>query len=244
MAIPLIIAAGVMAAKGIYSLSKSVKKNREAKKIRANTKRPVFNRATELDNAYGLAASDLDSTALSDLYERQANNGLSESIDAVLKSGGRADFNSIYNNYGGVLANALQIQNQTRAQRIANLNNTAYSLAKGKATEFQYNKDAPFKDQMQLAGLLNTQAEQQSAEAFSDFAGAASALGTGLSMPGRTGKSPVDDFSGDGQSPVTGDVTRQAPDFYTPDRNVAPPTESDAPLAFWDNYKNQYMNNA
>lgn len=235
------VAFGVQAGKSIYDLFDSIHKNREANKIYRTTKRPVYNRPGEIDDVYNTAASEINNTAASDGMERQASQGLSDGIDAVLKSGNGADFNTIYNNYGKNLNNALAIQNQQRAQRIASYNNAAYNFGKAKDTEFQFNKVAPYMDAMQRAALLKEQGAKALADSFTNVAGAASNFALSQEKPGKYGKTTdtrtPDQVLGEGQSPVT-NIQR---DFipFTPEKNIAAPQEisfEQDPMAWWNNY--------
>lgn len=178
----------VQVGKGVYDVFDSARKNNEAKKIYKDTKRPVYNRQKEIDEVANLTASEIQNTTLADSYERQAQQGLSQGIDAVLKSGGKADFSSIYGNYGTSMDRALQQLTRERAGKIAANNTAQYNLAKAKDTEWQYNVDAPYKDAMKRAAQLKEQAAKAKADAFTNIAGGISNFGISQLKPGEGGK--------------------------------------------------------
>lgn len=238
--------------KGIYDLFDKVKKDREADKIYRNTKRPVYNRQSEIDDVYNIAGSEVNNTALVDSMERQAGQGLSAGIDAVLKSGDGADFSTIYNSYGNSLNQALQIQQQDRARKIAAYNNSAYNLAKAKDTEFQYNRAAPYADKMQQAALLKSQGAKAGADAFTNFSGAFANLGTMTEKPGQYGRSNNQntvptagvDSTGMAQQPMGNnnmpviDYSFDINEYIQPPQEESyVPTEQDELLNFWQNYR-------
>lgn len=184
--------AGLSALSTGYKIYDSVRKNKQAKEIERNTKRSIYNRPEEIDNAYNFAASEVDNTGLQDYITTQANQGLSTSLDAILKSGGKADFATVNNSYGNTLRAAIGAISKDRAQKIATLNNTAYNLARAKDAEFQYNKDAPYKDKMQKAAMLRGQAAQSANEAFGVAAAGLSNYATATTRPGEYGVSDVE----------------------------------------------------
>lgn len=177
----------VQAGRGIFGLISSIRKNREARKILRNTKRPVYNRQREVDEVYDLAANDLAANDVRDYVTNQAGTGLSQAIDAIIKSGGAADFQTIYSNYGDTLERGAMMVSQDRSRRIANYNNAAYNLAKAKDTEFQYNKDAPFKDAMRRANALKGESAKELNSFFENTSGALANAAIAFTKPGDNG---------------------------------------------------------
>jgi hypothetical protein len=180
-----LIGAGTSLLSGAYSIYNSVRKNAAAKKLEQQNLRPVFNRAGEIDQVYNVAASELGNTAAQDFASKQMDRSLSAGIDAILKSGGSADFETIQGTYGKQLDAALQQIMTQRDRQMAAYSNAAYNLATAKDTEFQYNKDAPYKDKMQQASQLRQEAAQSARDAQNAFIGGAANYGIATSTPGR-----------------------------------------------------------
>lgn len=176
-----------------YKIYDSSQKKKQAKKIEKNTVRPVYNKPGEINDVYNLMASEVNDTGQQD-YVSQIT-GLSEAngIDAILKSGGKADFATIHNTFGSQLGQMLQQLKSNRANNIASFNNSAYAKGKASDTEFQYNQDAPYKDAMQLKALLLTQSEQSKADAVNLAASGVANYGTATLSPGSNAKVVNDD---------------------------------------------------
>jgi len=170
-----------------YKIFDSIRKNKQAKDIAKNNVRPVYQRSGEIDDVYNLSASELGNNQQQDFAAQQLAQSQASGIDAILKSGGRADFGVINNSYGNQLQAALTNLSRQRDQKVANFNNAAYSLAKAKDAEFQYNKDAPYKDAKQAEALLRQQAEASKNEAISIAAGMEANSKTEDLAPGQYG---------------------------------------------------------
>jgi hypothetical protein len=168
------ISAGVSAATAGYKIYDSIRKNKAANQIERTTKRPIYNHSSLIDDAYNTALSEVDNTQEKDLGTQQLDNGLYGGIDAILKSGGKADFGTVYNNYGTQMRGLLSTLSKNRDSRIAAANNAAYNLAAAKDAEFQYNQDAPFKDAKQREAQLRGQSAQSLNEGISAIAGGVS----------------------------------------------------------------------
>lgn len=208
-----VAAAAVQIGKGVYDAFDAARKNKESNKIRKETKRPINNRQTEIDDIANLTTSEVQNTTLADSLERQSEQGLSQGIDAVLKSGGKADFSTIYSNYGSSMDRAIQQQARDRSAKIAAANTAKYNLAKAKDTEWQYNVDAPYKDAMKMAAMLKEQAAKAKADAFTNIAGGFSNLGTSMLKPGEGGKKDV---------PVTTTLSQNYETTSNPDKYALP----------------------
>jgi len=179
-----------------YKIFDSIRKNRQAKELAKNNVRPVYQRGSEIDDVYNLSASELGNNQQQDFVAQQLAQSQSSGIDAILKSGGRADFGVINNAYGSQFQAALSNLSKVRDQKIANFNNAAYSLAKAKDAEFQYNKDAPYKDAKQAEALLRQQAEQSKNEAISMAIGMEANAKTQGLTPGQYGENEVTQGTG------------------------------------------------
>ena len=191
-----IISSGVSGLASAYKLFDSVRKNKQAKNIERNTKRPVYNRPGEIDDVYNIAASEVDNTAMKDFATDQANQTFTAGVDAILKSGGKADFATIYNTYGNTLKSLSYALSKERDAKIAAFNNAAYNKAKAKDTEFQYNKDAPYKDAMQKAAALRGQGEQSKNEAISLLGAGVSNYLIANARPGEYGVNDIPEATG------------------------------------------------
>ena len=185
-----------MALGATYKIFDSIRKNRQANEIGRNTVRPVYQRGSEIDDVYNLSASELGNNQQQDFVAQQLEQSQSAGIDAILKSGGKADFGVINNAYGSQFQAALSNVSRARDQKIANYNNAAYSLAKAKDAEFQYNKDAPYKDAKQAEAQLRQQGEQAKNEAISIAAGMEANSKIGNLAPGQYGSDQVTQGAG------------------------------------------------
>lgn len=161
-----------------YKIYDSSRKKKEAKKIEKNTRRPVYNKPGEVNDVYNLMATEVNDTGLQDYVTQQTGLSEANGIDAILKSGGKADFATIHSTYGSQLGKMLQQLKSNRANNIASFNNAAYAKGRASDTEFQYNQDAPYKDAMQLKALLLAQSEQSKADAINMAATGAANYGT------------------------------------------------------------------
>jgi hypothetical protein len=171
-----------------YSIYNSEKqrseKKKAAEKLNAENVRPIYNKPKEIDDVYQLAASEVNDTGLQDYVSGNAAMSEANGIDAILKSGGKADFATIHSTFGKQLAPMLQSIKNNRATNIANFNNAAYLKGKSSDTEFQYNRDQPFKDNKQLAALLKTQEAEARANTINSAISGTSSIMTALTKPG------------------------------------------------------------
>ncbi len=181
------ISAGVGIAATAYNVVDSVNKNAAAKKLGESNTRPAYNAPPEIDEVKQLAASEVNNTYLEDSVMRNLAQSQSQGIDAILKSGGKADFSTIHNTYGTQLTAALQTLYKDRDQKIATYNSAAYASAQANDAEFQYNKDAPFKDKKQQEATLRQQSAQAASAAFSTAASTVSNLGIAKAKQGQYG---------------------------------------------------------
>ena len=182
------ISAGVGIAATAYNVVDSVNKNAAAKKLGESNNRAVYDAPEEIDQVKQLAASEVNNTFLEDSVYRQIEQSRSQGIDAILKSGGKADFTTINNTYGTQLTAALQMLYKDRDQKIATFNNSAYAAGRSKDAEFQYNEDAPFKDKKQQEALLRGQSAQAASAAFGTAASTVSNLGIAKEKQGKYGR--------------------------------------------------------
>lgn len=222
LAVPLVLggaSAATRLAKGFFGLFSSIKKDRAANEILKNTKRPIYNRPEEINDVANLAASELSSNDTVDFVKTNAESGLSQGIDAILKSGGTADFSTIMNKYGQDLNQAAATVLLDRSRRVANYNNAVYNVAKAKDAEFMYNKDAPFKDNMQRVGQLKAESAKEKASFFTETSGALADMATAFSKPGKYGG------KGGGAAAVESAAQTNVPQFFTPPTSVDPPVE-------------------
>lgn len=160
------ISAGVAAVGTGYNIYKSAKKNSAANKIAESTKRPVYNAPREINDAYNLSLADANDTSMQDFATDALGQNEANGIDAILKSGGKADFGVIHGTYGNNLKAILAEINKNRSAKMAAVYNAAYNNAQAKDAEFSYNEDAPFKDLKQKEGVLRQEAAQYEADAF------------------------------------------------------------------------------
>lgn len=183
----LAVTAGATLVGSGYKIYDSARKNSQANKIEAANKRPIYNKPKEIGDAYNVATSEVGDTTLQDFATDSLGQNEANGIDAILKSGGKADFGVIHGTYGTQLKGMLATLAMNRDQKIAAYNNAAYNLAKSKDTEFQYNQDAPFKDAKQQEGLLKQQAEQDKMDAINTITSTAVSLATANIKPGQYG---------------------------------------------------------
>lgn len=183
-----IVAAGVGVASAGYSLYKGVKKSAQAKKLAATNVRPVFNADGSIKEVRNLALNEYNSNYERDFTSQELHQNQMEGIDAILKSGGKADFDTIQGTFGKGLQQGLNQIMMGRDRKIANLNNAQYAFAQSKDTEFQYNQDAPFKDTKQQEAALRQESQQEIADGISGIASSVSNYGVSTTKPGNYGK--------------------------------------------------------
>lgn len=185
-----IISAGVGVVSAGYSVYNSAHKASQAKKLAASNLRPIYKPDGSIQDVYNLNAQNIDDTRLLDYGTNEAQQGLSSGIDAILKSGGRADFQTINNNYGSELKSIIAQTDARRDARIATFNNAAYNKAQSSDAAFEYNQDAPFKDKKQQEAELRKESAQATADAITTAAGTVANYGTATNAPGQYGTSP------------------------------------------------------
>lgn len=182
-----LIAGGVTVAGAGYKIYDTAHKNSVANQMAKTNKRPVYNPDGTVKYVYDMAAANLSDTGLQDYGQRQIEQRQSDAIDAVLKSGGKADFNVIHSTYGNDIQSLLANIEREKAQRIAAFNNAAYNKQQQQDTTFQVNQLDPYKDQKQAEALLRQQAEQSKNEAISTVSSAVGNYGITTSQPGQYG---------------------------------------------------------
>ena len=182
-----IIAAGVGVVSTGYTLYSSAKKDAAAKKLAKDNVRPNYKAGPEAGDVYNTSLAEVDNPQLQDYATNQLEQNQSSGIDAILKSGGKADFGVINNTYGTQLRSALATIQKNRDSKIAASNNAAYNLSASKDAEFQYNKDAPYKDAKQQEAILRQQSEQLKADAISSAASTVSNYAIATNKPGQYG---------------------------------------------------------
>ena len=182
------ISAGVAAVGTGYNIYKSAKKNSAANKIAESTKRPVYNAPREINDVYNVSLADANDTGMQDFATDALGQNEASGIDAILKSGGKADFGVIHGTYGNQLKSVLAEINKNRSAKMAAVYNAAYNNAQAKDAEFSYNEDAPFKDLKQKEGVLRQEGAQYEADAFKTASQGVSDVGNILLHPGAYGK--------------------------------------------------------
>lgn len=191
--------AAIQFGKGIFDLADSIRKKRAANRLERRTNRPVYNMPEEIRAAAELAESEVNNSSVADFYTQNASQGLSQGIDAILKSGGAADFSTINNSYGAQLRAALNTLNQDRAKKIAAVQEANYAVAKAKDTEFQYNKHAPYADAKQRIAELRKQAADAKAGFFTNTSGALANIATMGKKPDAFDKNGADGATNENQ---------------------------------------------
>lgn len=168
-----------------YKIYDSARKSSQAKKLAASNQRPVYNPDGSIREVYDLATNEVQNPAMQDFISSQLEQGQSNGIDAILKSGGRADFGVVNQQYGNQLRQSVADLMRSRDAKIAAQANAAYNLARSKDTAFSYNKDAPYKDLKQQEAQLRQQSEQSKADAISTAASTVANYGIATSKPGE-----------------------------------------------------------
>ena len=181
------VSLGLSAATAGYKIYDSIRKDREAKKLEANNKRPIYKADGSIQEVLDIATTELSDDYNKDFVAQQLQQNQSAGIDAILKSGGKADFETINSTFGKGLQHGLNQIMMERDRKIANYNNAAYNKAASKDAEFQYNQDAPYKDKQQRAAMLRGQSEQSLNEAFGLAAEGIANYGTANLTPGQYG---------------------------------------------------------
>lgn len=229
--------------KGYYDLIDGLRKNKQANTLYKKYKRPTYKRPEEIDQNYDLAGNELGNDYYANYVGQGLRQGLSRGIDTILKSGGNADFETVYSNYGDSLNSAIGSFEQQRAQRLNSFYTQALNKAKAKDAEFQYNIDAPYKDAMAKAALLKTQSQKAIAGYFNAMIGAAANQGTANTKPGYYGNQPgsgVKEPNGIERVPASMSGIAEQPELSNPSFNVRglniPPDEL-IDSTFYNNYR-------
>lgn len=161
MPLPLLIGAGIYAAKLTSDLIKKGKAKKKAKQLAANRpqyqENPLYQENLDLaENEVG-GLSARGETAYNQLRDKQ----FSGSLDAILKSGGSA--NNVSELYGegeeGRLRLA-ELNDQLRMNQIQNLMRAREMSANQGDKAWQVNVDAPWKDQAQANSEARRSAEE------------------------------------------------------------------------------------
>lgn len=181
------ISAGIGAVATGYDIYKSAKKNSAANKIAESTKRPVYNAPHEINDTYNLSLADANDTQEQDFAGDLLGQNEANGIDAILKSGGKADFGVIHGTYGSQLKSLLADVRKNKAAKMAAVYNAAYNNAQAKDAEFSYNLDAPFKDNKQKEGVLRQEGAQYEADAFKTASQGVANYATAKLKPGEYG---------------------------------------------------------
>lgn len=220
------VASAVTLGSVAYKAIDGAKKKSAANKLASQNVRPTYEIPQEVRDNYNLNLSELGDTSLQDFAARQLQQSQSSGIDAILRSGGKADFGTISVNYGNQLNGLLSTLAKNRDSRIAAVNNAAYALGKSKDAAFEYNQDAPFKDGKQQENALRQQAAQDNSEAISLAAEGVSNYGTQTLKQGQYGSTDLGTDTGGLQGgKISGSV-----DPITSQNLAAPSSNNIAPI--------------
>ena len=154
------VAVGSLAV-GIYSSEK--KKAQAKKKEKEAGQRPVYNiQEPTLKNQF--MAENLAQQGMADesrmMYEQQANRGLSESLDALLKVGGGVNsVSDLYSTYQDKNAELATLNDQIKFRNQQILANQNQQLSNEMDKVYSLNKLDPWKDQQQAVAELRTMAQ-------------------------------------------------------------------------------------
>ena len=181
----------VAAAVGVGSLAYGIynseqKKTQAKKKEKAAGLKPVYNiQEPSLKNQF--IAENLAQQGLSDeskmMYEQQANRGLSDSLDALLKAGGGVNsISELYSKYQDKNTDLAVLDDQIKFTRQQLLMNQNQQMSDELDKVYQINRLDPWKDQQQAISELRTMAQ---ADIQSGISGATQA---GLSFSSNANK--------------------------------------------------------
>lgn len=156
-----LLTVGAVAGSLAYGIGSNASKNAKAKKRElALGSKPVYNiQEPTLKNQY-LAEYNAQQ-GLSDeskmMYEQQANRGLSESIDALLKTGGGVNsISDLYANYQDKGMELANLDDQVRFRNQQLLMSQNEKMANELDKSYQINKLDPWKDEKQAIAELRT----------------------------------------------------------------------------------------
>lgn len=159
------VAAGIASAGLTLQLGSSIVKNHKAKQIAKANVRPDYTPNPEILQNADLAASRAN-TGLSDasktLYGQENERNLSQSLDAILRSGGEA--NQVADLYANNTDALLKLAAMDSNLQSSNVNAfIGANAAKGSEIQsaWQINEFAPYNDRAQLAALLRMQSQQE-----------------------------------------------------------------------------------
>lgn len=172
MPVPLLIAGGLYAAKLTSDLIKKGKAKKEAKRLAAN--RPQYEENPLYQQNLDLAESEVGGLSArgETAYNQLRDKSFSNSLDAILKSGGGA--NNISELYGEGEEGRLRIaelNDQLRMNQIQNLMRAREQSANQGDKAWQVNVDAPWKDRAQANSEARRSAEEGIWSSVSGLAG-------------------------------------------------------------------------
>lgn len=161
MPLPLLIGAGIYAAKLTSDLIKKGKAKKKAKQLAAN--RPQYQENPLYQDNLDLAESEVGGlsargeTAYNQLRDKQFSN----SMDAILKSGGSANnISELYSAGEEGRLRLAELNDQLRMNQIQNLIRAREQSANQGDKAWQVNVDAPWKDQAQAVSEARKSAEE------------------------------------------------------------------------------------
>lgn len=156
-----LLTAGIVGGSLAYGVGSKLSKESKAKRMeKALGAKPVYNiQEPTLKNQY--LAENNAQQGLSDesrmMYEQQANRGLSESIDALLKAGGGVNsISDLYANYQDKGMELANLDDQIRFRNQQLLMSQNEKMANELDKSYQINKLDPWKDEKQRIAELRT----------------------------------------------------------------------------------------
>lgn len=186
----IVLPAAIAASVGLYNTISGGIKSAKANKMAANTKRPPYNIPQgDYDNValqQSLASQGLADSSKQILL-KNADRGLSSSINAVLAGGG--DVNTLGTLYDSYLNGINNVTLANDAQKIKNVNNfvnSRYRLGDQQDKAWQLNEFAPYNDKMQQIAQLKGQGAQQTNAGIAGIATAGMSAASGLAGKAAT----------------------------------------------------------
>lgn len=159
-------------------LGKSAIQSYKAKKIAKSNVRPDYVPSTQIQENRDLAAS-LAGTGLSDstkaLYGQQNERNLSQSLGAILRSGGSGNqISDLYANNNDALMKLNSMDAEMQRYNISQYLQTNKDLAQENQTQWQVNEYGPYADKAQLAGQLRLNSQENLGNGLSGLSKTAS----------------------------------------------------------------------
>jgi|GEM_PF-1862619 len=242
-----LLTAGIVVGAGslAYGAGSSISKNKKAKeREEAAGAKPVYNIQEPTLKNQGIA-ENLAQQGLSDesrmMYEQQANRGLSESIDALLKVGGGVNsVSDLYSTYQDKSADLANLNDQIKFRNQQMLMAQNEKMANELDKQYQLNVLDPWKDEKQAIAELRTIARNDLNVGIAGASNAVMGIAGAMSGLQKTTNTPTTDMTTTAPKSTQTASSQVFPAIY-PERGYYDPNNPNNELQ--NRGQNTYLNN-